>query len=149
MPVNPALAITIPASTPLYRITSISFHTPSSVHHKKVVNGMGARKSRSGAPYNYPGVLSVYLADTVETCLAEKMFYFHRETIRGLALLYLTLNPGVPLFSATYTLWEIRLKKAVTSVWVRGTPYTCAVNRVRCWSSVGANPTRQLGRSSR
>jgi hypothetical protein len=30
-----------------------------------------------------------------------------------------------------------------------GTPYLCAVNRVRCWSSVGASPTRQLGRSSR
>jgi CRISPR-associated exonuclease Cas4 len=32
---------------------------------------------------------------------------------------------------------------------VPGTPYLCAVNRVRCWSSVGASPTRQLGRSSR
>jgi RES domain-containing protein len=35
---------------------------------------MGARKSHSGARYNFGGVLSVYLADTVETCLAEKMF---------------------------------------------------------------------------
>jgi hypothetical protein len=49
MPVNPALAITIPASSPLYRITAISFHTPNPVHHKKVVNGMGARKSHNGA----------------------------------------------------------------------------------------------------
>ena len=31
----------------------------------------------------------------------------------------------------------------------RWTGNACAVNRVRCWSSVGANPTRQLGRSSR
>src|SRR5271166_3770624 len=76
MPVNPALAITIPASSPLYRITAISFHTPNPVHHKKVVNGMGARKSHNGARYNFGGVLTVYLADTVETCLAEKMFYY-------------------------------------------------------------------------
>ena len=49
MPVNPALAITIPASRPHYRITAISFNTPNPVHHKKVVNGMGARKSHNGA----------------------------------------------------------------------------------------------------
>src|SRR5271157_6556883 len=100
MPVNPALAITIPASSPLNRITAISFHTPNPVHHKKVVNGMGARKSHNGARYNFGGVLTVYLADTVETCLAEKMFYFHRETVRRLDALHLPLSPGVPLFSA-------------------------------------------------
>ena len=37
---------------------------------------MGARKSHNGARDNYGGVLTVYLADTVETCLAEKMFYY-------------------------------------------------------------------------
>src|SRR6516225_460804 len=113
MPVNPALAITIPASTSLYRITSILFHTPNRLHHKKVVNGMGARKSRAGARYNHPGVPTVYLADTVETCLAEKMFYFHREIVRLLDASHLPLSLGVPPFSATYTLWEIRLKKAI------------------------------------
>jgi hypothetical protein len=94
MPVNPALAITIPASSPLYRITAISFHTPNPVHHKKVVNGMGARKSHNGARYNFGGVITVYLADTVETCLAEKMFYFHRETVRRLDALHLPLIPS-------------------------------------------------------
>jgi RES domain len=116
MPVNQGLAITIPASSALYRITPISFHTPNPVHHKKVVNGMGARKSHIGARYNYGGALSVYLADTVETCLAEKMFYFHRETIRRLDALHLPLSPGVPLFLATFTLWEIRLKKAIPGI---------------------------------
>jgi RES domain-containing protein len=116
VPVNQALAITIPASSPLYRITPISFHTPSPVHHKKVVNGMGARKSYNGARYNHGGVLSVYLADTVETCLAEKMFYFHRETIQRLDALHAPLSPGVPLFSAKFTLWEIRLKTGVSDV---------------------------------
>jgi hypothetical protein len=45
MPVNPALAVTVPAGVPLYRITPVSFHTPNTVHHKKVVNGMRARSS--------------------------------------------------------------------------------------------------------
>jgi RES domain-containing protein len=110
VPVNQALAIEIPAGSPLYRITSISFHTPNPVHHKKVVNGMGARKSHSGARYNHGGVTSVYLADTVETCLAEKMFNFQRETVQRLDALHLPLSPGVPIFSAKFTLWEIRLK---------------------------------------
>jgi hypothetical protein len=110
------LTIAVPASTPLYRITAVSFHTPNPVHHKKVVNGMGARKSHTGARYNYGGALTVYLADTAETCLAEKMFYFHRETIRRLDALHLPLSPGVPLFSARFTLWEIRLKNAVADV---------------------------------
>jgi hypothetical protein len=116
MAVNPALAITIPASSPLFRITPISFHTPNPVHHKKVVNGMGARKSSSGARYNGGGVLSVYLADTAETCLAEKMFYFHRETVRRLDALHQPFSLGVPVFSAAFTLWQISLKSAVPDV---------------------------------
>ncbi len=138
MPVNPALAITIPASSPLYRITAISFHTPNPVHHKKVVNGMGARKSHNGARYNFGGVLTVYLADTVETCLAEKMFYFHRETVRRLDALHLPLSPGVPLFSATFTLWEIRLKKAI--------PAVCHLTQASA-SAVGVFPSLMLNPS--
>lgn len=44
MPVNPALAVTIPAGVFLYRITAVSFHTPAAAHDKKVVNGMGRTK---------------------------------------------------------------------------------------------------------
>src|SRR2546423_4202639 len=110
MPVNPAIAITIPGSTPHYRITAISFQTPNAVHHKKVVNGMGARKSHAGARYNYGGALTVYLADSVRTCLAEKMFYFQREVVRRLDALHQPLSPSVPAFAGTFTLWDIRLK---------------------------------------
>ncbi len=138
MPVNAALAITIPASTPLYRITPISFHTPSPVHHNKVVNGMGGRKSHSGARYNYGGALSVYLADTVQTCLAERMFYFHRETVRRLDALHLPFSPGVPLFSATFTLWEITLKKAIADV--------CHLTQTSA-SAVGVFPSLMLNPS--
>src|SRR5438046_7901511 len=107
MPVNPALAITIPASSPRYRITAVSFNTPNPAHHKKVVNGMGARKSHAGARYNYGGVLTVYLADSAQTCVAEKMFYFQREIVRRLDALHQPLNPGVPAVSGTFTLCDI------------------------------------------
>jgi hypothetical protein len=82
MPVNPALAVTVPAGVSLYRITAVSFHTTNAAHHKKVVNGMGARG------YNYGGVLTVYLADCVEACFAERMFYFQREVVRRLDALH-------------------------------------------------------------
>lgn len=116
MPVNPNLAVSVPAGVSLYRITAVSYHTPNRVHHKKVVNGMGAKNSYAGARYNHGGVVTVYLADSVETCFAEKMFYFHREIVRRLDTLHQPLNPGLPAFSATFTLWEIRLKKAVPDV---------------------------------
>ena len=35
MPVNPALAVTVPAGLSLYRITAVSFHTTDAVHHKQ------------------------------------------------------------------------------------------------------------------
>jgi hypothetical protein len=108
--------VTLPAGVPFYRITANSFHTPNAVHHKKVVNGMGARKSHAGARYNYGGVPTVYLADGIETCFAEKMFYFHREVVRRLDALHLPFSGGVPPFSQTFTLWEIRLKHAVPAV---------------------------------
>jgi hypothetical protein len=116
MPVNPALAVNVPAGISFYRITAVSFHTPNPVHHKKVVNGMGARKSFAGARYNYGGVLTVYLADSVQTCFAEKMFYFQREIVRRLDALHQPLSPGVPAFRDTFMLWDIRLKKAIPNV---------------------------------
>src|SRR5260370_42252742 len=90
MPVIPGLAITIAAGTPFYRITDVSFRTAKVGLHKNVVNGQGARKSRHGARYNYPGVTTVYLADSVATCFAERMFYFHREVLTALDRFHLT-----------------------------------------------------------
>src|SRR5438132_3045244 len=135
MPVNPALAATVPAGVPLYRITAVSFHTPTAAHHKKVVNGMGARKSHAGARYNYGGVLTVYLADSVTTCFAEKMFYFQREVVRRLDALHQPLTGGVPPFSQTFTLWEIRLKQAI--------PGICHLTRANA-SAVGVFPSLLL-----
>src|SRR5258708_18743138 len=113
MPVNPALAVTVPAGVPLYRITPVSFHTPNAAHHKKVVNGMGARKSHAGARYNYGGVPTVYLADSVQTCLAEKLFYFQREIVRRLDALHQSNSSRGPAFSGPFTPSDVRLEDAV------------------------------------
>jgi RES domain-containing protein len=86
MPVTPGLAITIPAGTPIFRITDVSFHTARTSLHKNVVNGQGARKSRHGARYNHPGATTVYLAENLEVCFAERMFYFHREVLAAMDL---------------------------------------------------------------
>ena len=139
MPVNPSLAVTVPANVPFYRITAISFHTPNVTHHKKVVNGMGARKSYAGARYNYGGVPTVYLADSVSTCFAEKMFYFQREVVRRMDALHLPFSPGVPDFSATFTLWEIRLNKDIPNV-CRLTP--ASASAVNVFPSLMVNPSQ-------
>jgi hypothetical protein len=138
MPVNPALTVTVPAGVPLYRITAVSFHTPNAAHHKKVVNGMGARKSHAGARYNHGGVLTVYLADSVQTCLAEKLFYFQRKIVQQLDALHLPLSLGVPAFSGTFTLWDIRLKKPFADV--------CHLTRASA-SALGVFPSLMLNPS--
>jgi len=97
-----------------YRISSLSFNTISAADHPKVVNGAGAVSSQHGARYNYPGVSTVYLAEDLATCLAEKMFYFHREVIRGIDISH---QLGViPPFVQRFVLWEIELRNAVPEV---------------------------------
>lgn len=116
MAVSPGLGITIGAGVSYYRITSLAFRTPSPRHHAKVVNGQGAVLSRHGARYNHPGVRSVYLAEDVETCLAEKMFYFQREILTALDSLHLPFSPGMPPFSQKLVLWDVVLKSPVANV---------------------------------
>ncbi|MGH7169570.1 MAG: RES family NAD+ phosphorylase [Gemmataceae bacterium] len=114
MPVVPGLAITLAAGTPFFRITDVSFRTAKTSHDKKVVNGQGARKSRHGARYSHPGVTTVYLAETLEVCFAERMFYFHREALTAMDRFHLT---GVlPPFIQTFVLWEIVFTTAIPDV---------------------------------
>lgn len=115
MPVNPALAVTVKAGYALYRITSRAFRTANPALHANVVNGRGAVRSHHGARYNYGGVLTVYLAEDLETVLTEKMFYFHREVIQSIDTAH--LPPGsMPPFSQTFVLWEIELDRDVHHV---------------------------------
>jgi hypothetical protein len=98
-----------------YRITSLAFRTASARHHPKVVNGEGALRSRHGARYNYPGVRTVYLAEEVLTCFAEKMFYFHREVLAGLDSLHLAPVPVISPFLQRFVLWDVVLRSPVAN----------------------------------
>lgn len=114
MPVVPGLTTIVPAGKPYYRITALSYCTAQSVHHRKVVNGEGAVKSRHGARYNYPGARAVYLSEDLHTCFAEKMFYFHREVLTGIDSSHIT---GVfPPFQQRFILWEIIFQQDIADV---------------------------------
>ncbi len=116
MPIGPGLGINVPSGVSYYRITSLAFRTTSSKHHAKVVNGQGAVGSRHGARYNYPGARTVYLADTPETCFAERMFYFHREVLTGIDSLHLATVPIVPPFQQRFVLWDVTFRTPVANV---------------------------------
>src|SRR5437762_2086637 len=111
---NSSLTTTIPAGLPYFRITSLAFRTTNPADHIKVVNGQGAVKSKSGARYNHPGARAVYLADDLEVCLAEKMFYFHRDVLRGIDLSHLT--GVVPPFKQQFVLWEVLFDRDIPDV---------------------------------
>ncbi len=114
MPVVPGLTTTVPEATPFYRITSLSFRTSRAALHKRVVNGEGGVRSRHGARYNHPGSRTAYLAEDLETCLAERMFYFHREILVALDSSHIT---GVlPPFQQRFILWEVQLQNPVQDV---------------------------------
>src|SRR5438093_9667458 len=93
MPINRGLTTTVAAGTPYYRITNPSFYTIDPALHNKVVDGQGARKNYPGARYNHGGVVTVYLTDSIRACFAERMFYFHRETLRLLDQFHITKIP--------------------------------------------------------
>ena len=80
----------------------------------------------------------MYLADSIRTCFAEKMFYFQREIVRRLDALHQPLSPGVPAFSGAFTLWDIRLKKPVADV--------CHLTQASA-SAVGVFPSLMLNPS--
>jgi hypothetical protein len=114
MPVNPLLTTTVPAGKPYYRITGLSFRTTRVADRRQVVNGQGAVRSRHGA-YNYPGATTVYLAEDLETCFAERMFYFQREVLTAIDSSHLPTG-AIPAFVQRFILWEVELKTAVPAV---------------------------------
>ena len=104
----------IQTSTPYFRITSTSFFKLKKSDYVTVVNGQGAVRSRSGARYNYPGATTVYLTEDIETCFAERLFYYQRECVRGIDFSELT---GVlPRFEIEFVLWEVRFNQDIENV---------------------------------
>jgi RES domain-containing protein len=140
MPVNPGLTTVAPAGHTYYRTTSLGFNTPSPAGHPKVVNGQGAVISRSGARYNHAGACTVYLAEDLLTCLAEKMFYFHREVIRGIDISHSIGT--IPPFMQRFVLWEIELKNDVTDVCELDVANASAVGVI---PSLMTNPSQDYG----
>ena len=110
----------IPSGRPYFRITSLSFHTANPADYVRVVNGQGAIYSPTGARYNYPGLLTVYLAEDLETCFAEKLFYNHREVLRAIDIAHLT--GVIPAFQQRFVLWEITLQNDVNNVFDMSSP---------------------------
>ncbi|HEY0080347.1 MAG TPA: RES domain-containing protein [Pyrinomonadaceae bacterium] len=111
------LSTTVLPTQPYFRITSPSptYYTGNPADYPNIVNGKGAFRSLIGGRYNYRATTTVYLTENVETCFAEKMFYFHRETLRKLDALHIT-GSLVPLFTQRFILWEIYFANAVDDV---------------------------------
>jgi RES domain-containing protein len=114
MPVTSGLSTTAKSGQSYFRITSPSFKTNNPTDHVKVVNGEGSLRNPHGARYNYPGAVTAYLTEDIETCLAEKMFYFHRETLRAIDISHHT--GVIPPFSKTFVLWEIKFQNDVNDI---------------------------------
>lgn len=138
MPVNPLLTASISSGTPLYRITSPAFNTADTSHHVKVVNGRGALRSALGARYNYPMVPTVYLTEEVETCFAERMFYFHRDVLRALDLSHLL--GVIPAFGQPFVLWEIIFRRDMTDIIDLSKP--AATSSFNIFPSLTVNPSQ-------
>jgi RES domain len=114
MPVYPDLTTKVQPLTSYYRITSDMFRTPDSRLHVKVVNGEGGRLNKLGSRYSGKGTRAVYLAEDIETCLAEKMFYFHRETLNKMDIRRFV---GImPNFYLDCTLWEIEFLSPIPHI---------------------------------
>jgi hypothetical protein len=109
----------ITASQTYYRITSQSLLTTSVVQHRKVVDGQGAVRNSHGSRYSFPNACTVYFTETVASCLAEKMYYFHREYLPALDQLH-RHYPGKPAlappFQQQLVLWEITFKQSIPNV---------------------------------
>ena len=89
MPVNSSLTTIVAAGTPYYRFTSQSFLTTNPANHVNVVDGQGAKLNPKGGRYSPPIVETVYLTEAIGPCVAEKMFYFHREIVQAIDELHL------------------------------------------------------------
>src|SRR5216683_4119498 len=115
MSVDPSLEYTLPASGSLYRITSLSRYSLSIAQQRKIVNGQGSRLSAHRGRYNYPGVTSVYIAESPEVPIAEQLFYFHKATLTALDLHRMWNLPAPPTIKR-FLIWEISFKNDIRGI---------------------------------
>ena len=131
MPVNPGLTLGQPQQgepiTGSHRCRSIQRSLPII---RKSLTVKELLTVGSGHVTNHPGVCTVYLAEDLLTCLAEKMFYFHREVIRGIDLSH--IHGVLPPFTQRFVLWDVQLTNGVTDI--------CGLNAGNA-SAVGIMPS--------
>jgi hypothetical protein len=77
------------------------------------------------------------LAEEPATCLAERMFYFHREALTDLDAYHIT--GSFPIFQQPFALWEIRFRKDVPDVFELSLVNASAMN---VYPSLMLNPSR-------
>src|SRR6266446_2126550 len=130
--------ISLRTSDPYFRITSPDFKTTNVADYCKVVNGEGSRLSATGSRYAPPLAESVYLTEDIETCFAEKMFYFHREILEALDNLH--VFPTMLLFLRQYVLWEVIFAHVVPDIFDLTFPGNLAPFQVL--PSLVINPSR-------
>ena len=71
-------------------------------------------KNPTGSRYAHGAMRSVYLTENVPTCLAEAMFYFHREALTALDAPHILGVP--PPFQKASVLWEITFTNDVVDL---------------------------------
>lgn len=138
MSVNPGLSTTIASGQFFYRITPIAFSGGLPAEHPRVVSGEGGIKSAEGARYNYPGVRTVYLTQELETCFAERMFYFHRKVLDGID--HSPVLGAPPPFQQQFTLWTVSFAQPIKDVVDLTIPG--AVSYFRIFPSLTLNPSQ-------
>jgi hypothetical protein len=116
MPVNSSLTTKLFAGQRYFRFTSPSFLTANPALHVKVVDGQGAKRNPYGSRYSPKIAETVYLTEDVETCIAEKMFYFHKETVEAIDGMHPLKGLLLPPFNKTFVMWEVEFKNDVDDV---------------------------------
>ena len=145
MPVNPRLSTTIASGQLFYRITSVGYSEGPRTEHPRVVTGQGSVKSAEGSRYNHGGVRTVYLTQDLETCFAEKMFYFHRQLLIGIDEL---ADSGVPPpFQQQFTLWTVSFDRPINDVIDINDPV--AVSHFHIFPSLTLNPSQDYSHLKR
>lgn len=122
MPINPSITTTIQSGRPYFRITSPSFNTSDPTLHPQVVNGKGALRNPEGSRYNKYAQTTVYLAEDIETCIAESMFYFNRKIVESLEELHNNRNHTLPQFQEMVVLWEMVFSKTIPDIFDMSQP---------------------------
>jgi len=97
-----------------YRFSSSLSYLGSPPHHD-IVNGEGGVQNSDGSRYAYPNVKTVYLADSVDTCLAERLFYFQRQVAAEMDVASMLGKVRAKTEISIY-LWRIEFKNKIPNL---------------------------------